>query len=67
MALWNDWGNNAITPFEEYYQLARSLAVFAEKSWAGSEVRETALAARAHTERGGSRAKPEPCRGAATG
>ncbi|KAJ7637121.1 glycoside hydrolase [Roridomyces roridus] len=26
MALWNDWGNNATTPLEIYYQLARSLA-----------------------------------------
>ncbi|TCD67896.1 hypothetical protein EIP91_011830 [Steccherinum ochraceum] len=43
MALWNDWGNNATTRFEIYYQLARSLAVFGEKAWAGSEVRPTAL------------------------
>ncbi|KAJ7136016.1 glycoside hydrolase [Mycena epipterygia] len=43
MAMWNDWGNNATTPLEIYYQLARSLAVFAEKVWAGSEVRATAL------------------------
>ncbi|KAJ7512061.1 glycoside hydrolase superfamily [Mycena galericulata] len=43
MAMWNDWGNNATTPLEIYYQLARSLAVFAEKTWAGSEVRDTAL------------------------
>ncbi|KAJ7096698.1 glycoside hydrolase [Mycena belliarum] len=43
MAIWNDWGNNATTPLEIYYQLARSLAVFAEKVWAGSGVRETAL------------------------
>ncbi|KAJ7039802.1 glycoside hydrolase family 20 protein [Mycena alexandri] len=43
MALWNDWGNNATTPLEIYYQLSRSLAVFAEKVWAGSGVRDTAL------------------------
>jgi hexosaminidase len=43
MALWNDWGNNASTQLEEYYQLARSFAVFAEKSWAGSGIRSTAL------------------------
>lgn len=43
MALWNDWGNNATTPLEIYYQLARSLAVFAEKTWTGSGVRDTAL------------------------
>ncbi|KAJ6631149.1 glycoside hydrolase superfamily [Mycena sp. CBHHK59/15] len=43
MALWNDWGNNATTPLEIYYQLARSLAMFAEKSWAGSGMRDTAL------------------------
>ncbi|CAL1694799.1 unnamed protein product [Somion occarium] len=43
MALWNDWGNNATTKLEIYYQLSRSLAVFAEKTWAGSEVRETGL------------------------
>ncbi|OBZ68419.1 Beta-N-acetylhexosaminidase [Grifola frondosa] len=42
-ALWNDWGNNATTALEIYYQLARSIAVFAEKSWAGSGVRSTAL------------------------
>ncbi|KAJ7484729.1 glycoside hydrolase, partial [Mycena latifolia] len=43
MAIWNDWGNNATTPLEIYYQLARSLAVFAEKVWAGSGVRDSAL------------------------
>ncbi|KAJ7839581.1 glycoside hydrolase superfamily [Mycena olivaceomarginata] len=43
MAIWNDWGNNATTPLEIYYQLARSLAVFAEKTWAGSGVRDTQL------------------------
>ncbi|KAI0079563.1 glycoside hydrolase [Panus rudis PR-1116 ss-1] len=43
MALWCDWGNNATTKLEIYYQLARSLAVFAEKTWAGSGVRESAL------------------------
>lgn len=43
MALWNDWGNNATTPLEIYYQLARSIAIFAEKTWAGSEARDTAL------------------------
>ncbi|KAI0673902.1 glycoside hydrolase [Trametes maxima] len=42
-ALWNDWGNNATTALESYYQLARSIAVFGEKSWAGSNVRPTAL------------------------
>ncbi|KAJ7695494.1 glycoside hydrolase [Mycena rosella] len=41
--IWNDWGNNATTPLEIYYQLARSIAVFAEKVWAGSGVRNTAL------------------------
>ena len=43
MALWNDWGNNATTRLEIYYQLARSLAVFGEKTWAGSDARSTAL------------------------
>ncbi|KAJ4474260.1 glycoside hydrolase [Lentinula aciculospora] len=43
MALWNDWGNNATTPLEVYYQLAQSLAVFGEKTWAGSGVRESGL------------------------
>ena len=43
MALWCDWGNNATTKLEIYYQLSRSLAVFAEKAWAGSEAREMAL------------------------
>lgn len=44
MALWCDWGNNATTRLEIYYQLARSLAVFAEKSWSGSDdVRRTGL------------------------
>ncbi|KAJ4467635.1 glycoside hydrolase [Lentinula edodes] len=43
MALWNDWGNNATTPLEVYYQLAQSLAVFAEKTWSGSGVRASAL------------------------
>ncbi|KAI0640192.1 glycoside hydrolase [Trametes polyzona] len=38
-ALWNDWGNNATTALEVYYQLARSAAVFAEKAWAGAGVR----------------------------
>ncbi|KAI8981330.1 glycoside hydrolase [Trametes punicea] len=42
-ALWNDWGNNATTALEIYYQLARSVAVFAEKTWSGSDVRQTAL------------------------
>ncbi|KAI0800476.1 glycoside hydrolase [Fomes fomentarius] len=42
-ALWNDWGNNATTALEIYYQLARSIAVFAEKTWAGSDVRATGL------------------------
>ncbi|KAI0756176.1 glycoside hydrolase [Daedaleopsis nitida] len=42
-ALWNDWGNNATTELEIYYQLARSAAVFAEKAWAGSGVRATEL------------------------
>ncbi|KAJ6486918.1 glycoside hydrolase [Mycena sanguinolenta] len=43
MAIWNDWGNNATTPLEIYYQFARSLAVFGEKTWAGSGVRDTQL------------------------
>ncbi|PIL31254.1 hypothetical protein GSI_05952 [Ganoderma sinense ZZ0214-1] len=43
-ALWNDWGNNATTALEIYYQLARSVALFGEKVWAGSDVRATALA-----------------------
>ncbi|KAJ7889726.1 glycoside hydrolase [Mycena leptocephala] len=43
MAIWNDWGNNATTPLEIYYQLARSIAVFSEKVWAGSGIRDTAL------------------------
>ncbi|KAI0713179.1 glycoside hydrolase [Cerioporus squamosus] len=42
-ALWNDWGNNATTALEVYYQLARSMAVFGEKAWAGSDVRPTGL------------------------
>ncbi|KAF8579796.1 glycoside hydrolase family 20 protein [Ramaria rubella] len=37
-ALWSDWGNNATTQLEVYYQLARSIAVFAEKTWAGDGV-----------------------------
>lgn len=44
MAMWNDWGNNATTPLEIYYQLAKSLAMFGEKTWAGSDVRDTGLA-----------------------
>ncbi|EJD47203.1 glycoside hydrolase [Auricularia subglabra TFB-10046 SS5] len=36
MALWNDWGNNATTPLEIYYQLARSLALVGERTWAGA-------------------------------
>ncbi|TFK32297.1 glycoside hydrolase [Crucibulum laeve] len=43
MALWNDWGNNATTPLEIYYQLSRSLAVFGEKTWTGSGVQASAL------------------------
>ncbi|KAI0095157.1 glycoside hydrolase [Irpex rosettiformis] len=43
MALWNDWGNNATTALEIYYQLARSLAVFGEKTWAGSDARASGL------------------------
>ncbi|EMD42349.1 glycoside hydrolase family 20 protein [Gelatoporia subvermispora B] len=43
MALWSDWGNNATTMLEDYYQLAPSLALFAEKAWAGSGVRDTEL------------------------
>lgn len=43
MAMWNDWGNNATTPLEIYYQLAKSLALLGEKTWAGSDVRETSL------------------------
>ncbi|KAI9463864.1 hypothetical protein HD554DRAFT_2330179 [Boletus coccyginus] len=42
-ALWNDWGPNATTPLETYYQLSQSLAVFAEKSWAGSGIRSSEL------------------------
>ncbi|TBU26808.1 glycoside hydrolase [Dichomitus squalens] len=42
-ALWNDWGNNATTALEIYYQLAKSVALFSEKAWAGSDVRATAL------------------------
>ncbi|KAI0354733.1 glycoside hydrolase [Trametes cingulata] len=42
-ALWNDWGNNATTALEIYYQLARSIAIFGEKAWAGSGVRTTEL------------------------
>ena len=42
-ALWNDWGSNATTPLETYYQLAQSLAVFAEKTWAGSGIRASEL------------------------
>ncbi|KAI0937396.1 hypothetical protein AcV5_005313 [Taiwanofungus camphoratus] len=43
MALWQDWGNNATTDLEDYYQLAQSLAVFGEKTWAGSGMRSTEL------------------------
>ncbi|KIK58028.1 glycoside hydrolase family 20 protein [Collybiopsis luxurians FD-317 M1] len=43
MALWNDWGNNATTPLEIYYQLAQSIAVVGEKTWAGSDVRPSGL------------------------
>ncbi|KAF5393597.1 hypothetical protein D9757_000004 [Collybiopsis confluens] len=43
MALWNDWGNNATTTLEIYYQLAQSIAVLGEKTWAGSDVRESGL------------------------
>ncbi|KAH9926408.1 glycoside hydrolase superfamily [Fomitopsis serialis] len=43
MALWNDWGNNATTMLEDYYQLAQSLAVLGEKTWAGSGVRDSEL------------------------
>ncbi|KIJ19711.1 glycoside hydrolase family 20 protein [Paxillus involutus ATCC 200175] len=42
-ALWNDWGPNATTPLETYYQLSQSLAVFAEKTWSGSGVRKSEL------------------------
>lgn len=42
-ALWNDWGPNATTPLETYYQLSQSLAVFAEKTWAGSGIRSSEL------------------------
>ncbi|KAH7886681.1 glycoside hydrolase superfamily [Phlebopus sp. FC_14] len=42
-ALWNDWGPNSTTPLETYYQLSQSLAVFAEKTWAGSGVRVSEL------------------------
>jgi hexosaminidase len=43
MALWNDWGNNASTPLEAYYALARSLPLLAEKTWNGAGVRTAAL------------------------
>ncbi|PCH34416.1 glycoside hydrolase family 20 protein [Wolfiporia cocos MD-104 SS10] len=43
MALWSDWGNNATTMLEDYYQLARSVALVGEKTWAGSGVRDTEL------------------------
>ncbi|KAH9932422.1 glycoside hydrolase [Amylocystis lapponica] len=43
MALWNDWGNNASTDLEEYYQLSQSLAVFSEKAWTGSGQRSSEL------------------------
>ncbi|KZV97931.1 glycoside hydrolase [Exidia glandulosa HHB12029] len=36
MALWNDWGNNATTPLEIYFQLAQSLALLGERTWAGA-------------------------------
>ena len=42
-ALWNDWGPSATTPLETYYQLSESLAVFAEKTWAGSGIRSSEL------------------------
>ncbi|KAI0789523.1 glycoside hydrolase [Abortiporus biennis] len=43
MALWCDWGNNATTQLEIYYQLEKSLALFSEKVWSGSGVRENEL------------------------
>jgi hexosaminidase len=43
-ALWNDWGNNATTPLEVYYQLARSVPLVAERAWAGAGVRASELA-----------------------
>ncbi|OSX66804.1 glycoside hydrolase family 20 protein [Postia placenta MAD-698-R-SB12] len=43
MALWSDWGNNATTMLEDYYQLAQSLAVVGEKTWAGSGMRASEL------------------------
>ncbi|KAJ3484576.1 hypothetical protein NLI96_g5560 [Meripilus lineatus] len=43
MALWCDWGNNASTHLEIYYQLSRSLALFGEKTWSGSGIRASAL------------------------
>ncbi|KAI5900253.1 glycoside hydrolase [Schizophyllum commune H4-8] len=43
MALWNDYGNNASTPLDVYFQVAKSIATFAEKAWAGSRVRDTEL------------------------
>ena len=43
MALWNDYGNNASTPLDVYFQVAKSIATFAEKAWAGSGVRDTEL------------------------
>lgn len=42
-ALWNDWGSNATTPLETYYQLSQSLAVFAEKTWTGSGIHPSEL------------------------
>jgi len=44
-ALWEDWGNNATNPYEVYTQLSRSVAIFGEKTWAGSGVRSTELTA----------------------
>ncbi|KZT01175.1 glycoside hydrolase family 20 protein [Laetiporus sulphureus 93-53] len=43
MALWSDWGNNATTDLEDYYQLANSLAVVGEKTWARFGVRSSEL------------------------
>jgi len=43
MALWSDWGNNATTDLEDYYQLASSLAILGEKTWTGSGVRTSEL------------------------
>ncbi|KAF5347530.1 hypothetical protein D9758_014524 [Tetrapyrgos nigripes] len=37
MACWNDFGNNATTPLELWYQLRKSLPLVGEKMWAGAD------------------------------